>query len=122
MTGSAPHGSCAVFEQALLSADRVGELPRLAQKILDDGCQPDAVLTRFEQARQSLREADREADEDAVMDVMDFLSGWCSPHVTLDASPSPTTGLPSIRPGSLNVLNVLRSLWKWNLPKPNSWR
>jgi hypothetical protein len=30
-----------------------------------------------------LRQADREADEDAITDVMDFLVGWCSPHMKL---------------------------------------
>jgi hypothetical protein len=41
----------------------------------------------FEKARQFLREADREKDEDAVMDVMDFLLGWCSPHMQLPPDP-----------------------------------
>ena len=36
-----------------------------------------------ERARQQLRQADRETEEDAVMDAMDFLVGWCSPHMKL---------------------------------------
>jgi hypothetical protein len=28
-----------------------------------------------------LRQDGRETDEDAVMDVFDFLTGWCSPHM-----------------------------------------
>jgi hypothetical protein len=72
-----------LFEQALASSDRVSELRRLAQRLLDEGTQPDAILKRFDQVRQSLREAAREDDEDAVMDVMDFLTGWCSPHMKL---------------------------------------
>jgi hypothetical protein len=34
-------------------------------------------------ARQQLRQAASEAEEDAAMDVMDFLVGWCSPHMKL---------------------------------------
>jgi hypothetical protein len=74
------------FEAALTSSDRVGELRRLAQQLLDEGSHPDAVFGKFEQARQSLRLADREEDEEAVMDVMDFLSGWCSPHMRIRGS------------------------------------
>lgn len=74
-----------LFERALASSDRVGELRRLAQRLRDEGSQPDALLNRFEQVRQMLREAAREDDEDAVMDVMDFISGWCSPHMKLRA-------------------------------------
>lgn len=71
------------FEQALRSSDRVGELRRLAQRLLDEGTPPHTVRERFEQTRQELRRQDREEDEDAVMDVMDFLTGWCSPHMKL---------------------------------------
>lgn len=77
----------ATFEQALASPDRASELRKLAQGMLDAGKGPNAVLSAFEQARQFLREAGREADEDAVMDVMDFLSGWCSPHMALPTAP-----------------------------------
>lgn len=30
-----------------------------------------------------LRGSEREADEDKVTDVMDFIVGWCSPHQCL---------------------------------------
>lgn len=71
------------FEQALHSPDRVGALRRLAQSLLDEGNPPAALRAQFEQVRQELRNAAREEDEDAVMDVMDFLIGWCSPHMKL---------------------------------------
>ena len=44
------------------------------------------VVEHFEEARQRLREADREAEEDVVMNVMDCLVGWCSPHMKLPAA------------------------------------
>ena len=71
------------FEKALHASDPVGELRRLAQQLLDQGSKLSVVRDQFEQVRQELREAAREEDEDAVMDVLDFLTGWCSPHVRL---------------------------------------
>ena len=73
----------ACFEKALRSNDRVAALRRLAQNLLDEGRSPEVVQAEFEQARQQLRDEGREDEEDAVMDVMDFLTGWCSPHVRL---------------------------------------
>ena len=74
------------FESALTSGNRARELRRLAQQLLDEGNEPDAVLNTFEQVRQSLRDAAREEDEDAVMEVMDYLTGWCSPHMRMGES------------------------------------
>ncbi len=69
------------FEKALRSDDRVITLRQLAQNLLDEGRSREAVQTEFEQVRQQLRDAGREDEEDAVMDVMDLLSGWCNPHM-----------------------------------------
>jgi hypothetical protein len=77
----------AAIEEALRSDDRVGALRRLAQHLLDEGSEPETLLGQLERARQELREAGREEDEDAVMDVMDLLTGWCSPHMRLPAVP-----------------------------------
>jgi hypothetical protein len=71
------------IEQALGSPEPVRELRTLAQRLLERGEAREAVLSLFERARQQLRVADRENDEDAVTDVMDFLVGWCSPHLKL---------------------------------------
>jgi hypothetical protein len=71
------------FDAALHSSDRVGALRNLAQSLLDERYLLDTVYAEFEQVRQRLREAGREDEEDAVMDVMDFLTGWCSPHARL---------------------------------------
>jgi hypothetical protein len=34
--------------------------------------------------RGHLRDAGRDADEDMVLEVMDFLAGWSSPHMKID--------------------------------------
>jgi hypothetical protein len=71
------------IEQALRSSQPVNELRNLVLHLLADGQTREAILGLLESARQQLRKVDREADEDTVMDVMDFLVGWCSPHMKL---------------------------------------
>ena len=91
------------IEQALRSDDPHQQLRSLAQRLFAQGQDTDSVLTLFETARAQLREADREADEDVLMDVMDCLVGWCGPAARLspDSAPSdqgqvdPTTETPS---------------------------
>ncbi len=78
------------FEEALRSGDRVGALRKLAQRLLDEGSEPLVLRAQFEQVRQELRKAAREDDEDPVMDVLDFLTGWCSPHMKLQDKPDQT--------------------------------
>jgi hypothetical protein len=43
----------------------------------------DVVLGQLEALRGELRRAGRTQDEEVVLEVMDFLVGWCSPHVCL---------------------------------------
>jgi hypothetical protein len=77
-----------LIEQALRSKDPVEELRSLAQRLITQGQDQPTILALFEQTRQRLRRENREADEDAVMDVMDFITGWCSPHMKLFQKPS----------------------------------
>jgi len=37
----------------------------------------------LEEFREGLQQAHRDDDENVVLDVMDFLSGWTSPHLAL---------------------------------------
>lgn len=71
------------IQQALSSSEPVNDLRNWVLHLLADGQTREAILEVLERARQQLRQADRESDEDAVMDVMDFLVGWCSPHMKL---------------------------------------
>lgn len=71
------------IELALRSDEPVNQLRSLAIRLASDGLDRDAILEVFENSRRELRSAHRESDEDVVMDVMDFLVGWCSPHMKL---------------------------------------
>jgi hypothetical protein len=71
------------IEGALTSSEPVTELRNLVLHLHADGQTHEAILALLEDTRRELRRANRESAEDAVMDVMDFLVGWCSPHMKL---------------------------------------
>jgi hypothetical protein len=71
------------FEEALRSPEPHERLAAFAIELSAEGRGPDEVLEIFDSFRAQLRLAARESDEDAVMDVMDRICGWCSPHARL---------------------------------------
>ena len=79
------------IEQALRSSEPVKELRDLVRHLLADGQKRESTVVLLESTRQQLRQAGRETDEDVVMDVLDFVVGWCSPHMKLPPE-LPTAG------------------------------
>lgn len=73
------------IEESLAGAAAVDQLRSLAISLQREGQSQDSILDFFDQARKALGAAGREADEDAVLEVMDFLVGWCSPHMDLSS-------------------------------------
>jgi hypothetical protein len=69
------------FDEALRSPDPLERLRSLALRLSSQGQDQAEIIAKFEEARRQLRESSRESDEDVVMDVMDCLVGWCSPHM-----------------------------------------
>ena len=64
-------------------ATLVFALRDLAHETLVEGYPREQLIEDFEHARSELREEEREEQEDAVMDVMDFLYGWSANHMKL---------------------------------------
>jgi hypothetical protein len=77
------------FARALRSAEPLNGLRSLVETLASEGHDRDSIVRIFEEAREQLRSEGREADEDAVMDVMDFLVGWCSPHMKFSIGQEP---------------------------------
>jgi len=71
------------FDRALISEDPLSALRRFVATRLEGGMSRDAVLGELEELRRELRRRHRERDEDVVLDVMDFVSGWASPHMRI---------------------------------------
>jgi hypothetical protein len=72
------------IDQALRSPEPAHNLRLLVKELFSQGKPSAEVLALFEEARQALQEAGRQSDEEGVMDVMDCLVGWCSPHMKLE--------------------------------------
>jgi hypothetical protein len=67
------------YRMALQSPDPLPALKDVVRKELDEsGGDRQRVLNDLEEVRLVLREQGE--DEDLVLDTMDFLTGWCSPH------------------------------------------
>ncbi len=83
------------FEKALRSANPVESLRALVLELSAEGYHKAKIVEMFEQLLIRLQEdPGRETDADAVRDILDFLVGWCSPHMKLlreEDDVSPTT-------------------------------
>jgi hypothetical protein len=75
------------IEKALESPEPFKELRHLAVQLLSKGQDQTAILAVFEKVRQELRQGNRGQEEDVIMEVMDCLVGWCSPHMKLPPDP-----------------------------------
>lgn len=75
------------FNQALKSPQPIWSLREVVQDLLAQGRRRETVLADLEYFQDVLQEKEREEDEDIVLEVMDFLTGWCSPHMTLAQPP-----------------------------------
>jgi hypothetical protein len=71
-----------LFERALRSANALVELRLIVQGLLDGGAERAAVLEELESFCLMLRESGRDEDEDTVLEIMDFLVGWCHPNMS----------------------------------------
>ena len=83
-----------LFDSALKSEAPTESLSRAVRALLDSDASSEVLLSELERFRVSLRERGREEDEDRVLEVMDFLVGWSSPHVRIGA-PSRTRAMLS---------------------------
>jgi hypothetical protein len=72
------------IEAALKGPEPLSQLRALVRALQAQQHDQSAILALFESARAQLREAGREAEEDTLLEVMDFLVGWCSPHMSLE--------------------------------------
>ena len=71
------------FAAALKSRDPLFSMRDAAAELLAAGIRRDHLLRELEDFRYEARTGQRPEDEDVVLEVMDFLDGWSSPHVKL---------------------------------------
>jgi hypothetical protein len=80
---STPQGPGAEFESALRSEDAVTALREVCAGLLKDGWSREQLLEELEQYRRGLDGTEGSEDENALLDVMDFVTGWTSPRLAL---------------------------------------
>lgn len=68
---------------ALRADQPLWELREVVKSLLAASYDRQVVIEDLTAFALELRAAGREADEDVVFDVLDFLTGWCSPHMKL---------------------------------------
>lgn len=71
------------FHGALHSSEPVMRMRDLVRAELEHDVSRREVLGQLESLRIELRGSGRGGEEDVVLDVMDFVSGWSSPHTQL---------------------------------------
>jgi Asp-tRNA(Asn)/Glu-tRNA(Gln) amidotransferase A subunit family amidase len=71
------------FYRALASEKPLERLRRAVARELEVGVPRERLIAQLEDLRADLRASGREDDEDVVLEVMDFLTGWSSPHMRL---------------------------------------
>jgi hypothetical protein len=72
------------IQDALNGPEPLTRLRDLVRTLQAQGSNQAEILALFEASRQDLREAGCDQEEDILLEVMDFLEGWCSPHMRLD--------------------------------------
>ncbi len=71
------------FNEALSAEHPLWGLREVVQSLLAQGQEHDALIAALERFRGSLHDTGRDKDEDIVLEIMDFLTGLCSPHMKL---------------------------------------
>lgn len=82
---------CAAISQALGQPQPLTALWEYLRRRRLAGATPAELLGELERARAACAQAGRHRDEDLILEGMDFLVGWCSPRLRLDAA---MDGLP----------------------------
>ena len=74
----------ASFDEALSAPEPTLRLREAVVRAREAGVDRDTVQGQLQALRTHLRDAGRDEDEDVVLEVMDFLAGWSSPHMKIE--------------------------------------
>jgi hypothetical protein len=71
-------------KNALRAGDALHQLRAVAIEYLSSGMGRQELLDALEGVRAALRSQGREADEDTVLELMDVVADYCSPHMKIE--------------------------------------
>ena len=69
------------FNKALQSEDKLTNLVSEVKQLRKEGHSKEQILASFVLYRETISS---ESDEDVVLEIMDFLTGFCSPHLRIE--------------------------------------
>jgi hypothetical protein len=72
-----------LLEEALRSGNPLDALRNLVQAKAAQGYDREKLNQELIDFALELRAVKRERDEDLILEVLDFLAGWCSPHMKI---------------------------------------
>jgi hypothetical protein len=72
-----------LFEAALATDAPTEDLRAAVAGLISEGADREEIRAELEAWRAELREQGRDEDEDVVLEVLDFLTGWSSPHMKI---------------------------------------
>ena len=72
-----------LLEEALREGNPLDALRNLVQAKVSQGYDRETLNQALTDFALDLRAVNRESDEDLILEVMDFLAGWCSPHMKM---------------------------------------
>ena len=58
-------------------------LREIVVSLFDAGVTQESLLDGLKHLRKEFREAGDDEAEDAILEVMDYVVGWCSPHMRI---------------------------------------
>jgi len=70
------------LRSCLREHDPLSSLRQTVTCLFADGLSKETVVGSLEMLRRELQDGESEL-EDSILDVMDFVVGWCSPHMRL---------------------------------------
>jgi len=70
-----------LLTEALQKTSPIEKLEPIVKDLLGKGYSKESIIAEFESFRETTMDEDY---EEVVLDVMDFLTGWCSPHKRID--------------------------------------
>ncbi|MGW4947748.1 hypothetical protein ACWEOZ_39865 [Actinoplanes sp. NPDC004185] len=72
------------IDVALAADDPLDASRATVQKFRELGSSPAEMIEMLQAHALDLRRAGREREDDTVLEVLDFLSGWCAPHMRIE--------------------------------------
>jgi hypothetical protein len=70
-----------LFRKCVSEPDPESSLRAAVLDARANGIEKSSILADLEDLRRELRETRHEDSDDVVLEVMDYVTGWCAPHM-----------------------------------------